>query len=171
MKVVSTIWYRYAEPHCKCAIIKCIEKIHDISSILKNDRCYYFHTNDNFVRFLKMKRILERYMWWGKLTIRETAELVFCDVYTKAIIGMIIACFNFSCIWQYLWNSHVSMRCSFNKLLVFLFKLVCKRKFGGLFLQFGKFVFVFWDLFEGWFDEFTLHVTDRHVQFIDLEIS
>lgn len=57
------------------------------------------------------------------------------------------------------------------ELLIFLFQLVRKRKFSRLFLQFGEFVFVFWDLFECRFDEFTLHVTDRHVQLVDLEIS
>ena len=39
-------------------ILNVLKKIHEISSISKNDSCYYFHTNGNFCSFLKMKRIL-----------------------------------------------------------------------------------------------------------------
>jgi len=70
-------------------------KVHEISSISKNDSCYYFHTNGNFCSLFKDEK-----KSWKIYVMREAYDLGSCrtcfgDVYTTAIIGMIIACFNF----------------------------------------------------------------------------
>ena len=69
MICVSTIWYRYAEPHCKCVIIKLY--IFTYFFDFKKWQLLLFFTLMvvNFVCILKMKRNLENgsNRRWGKL--------------------------------------------------------------------------------------------------------
>merc|ERR1712212_165691 len=54
---------------------------------------------------------------------------------------------------------------------LFGLQLVGKSKFGSLFLELGKFVFVFGDLLEGGLDELALHVTDGDGELVDLKVT
>jgi len=56
-------------------------------------------------------------------------------------------------------------------LLVLSLQLVGERELGGLLLQFGKLIFVFGHLFQRGLDELALHVADRHVELIDLQVA
>lgn len=181
-----------AEPHCKCAKLCNIYSL--ISSISKNDSCYYFSHYGNFCSFRWKKNPEKRLLvgvnfgWYCKNIAGISVVRWFFLVWWYAIkgFGRFRYLLNSSIIiriaWLYIffflhfqavYDSHIQHVTAWSNrlLLVFLFQLVCKRKFGGLFLQFCKFVFVFWDLFERGFDELALHVTDWHVQLIDLEIS
>merc|ERR1712212_1093379 len=50
-------------------------------------------------------------------------------------------------------------------------QLVGKSKLGSLFLELGKFVFVFGHLLEGGLDELALHVTDGDGELVDLKVT